>query len=195
MPVRRTIHQPDGLFFITLTCAKWLPLFSKLNGYDIVYKWFDHLKSKGHLMIGYVIMPDHLHALIAFRNSSQTINTIVGNGKRFMAYEIIDRLKKMDDSDALTKMKGWVNDTDKKRNKKHEVFEPSFDWKECDSQKLIDQKLYYIHMNPCKAEPRLTADPWKYEHSSAKYYYEHQQGVCSVCSFMELEDVDLTKPV
>ena len=34
-------------------------------------------------------MPNHLHALIAFRNTGQSINTIVGNGKRFMAYEII----------------------------------------------------------------------------------------------------------
>jgi hypothetical protein len=29
-------------------------------------------------------MPDHIHALIAFRNTGQSINTIVGNGKRFI---------------------------------------------------------------------------------------------------------------
>ena len=38
-----------------------------------------------------VIMPNHLQALIAFRNTGQLINTIVRNGKRFMAYEIVKR--------------------------------------------------------------------------------------------------------
>lgn len=38
-------------------------------------------------------MPNHIHALISFINAKQSINTIIGNGKRFMAYEIIERLK------------------------------------------------------------------------------------------------------
>jgi len=92
MPVKRKITEPDGVYFITLTWHQWLPLIEKTNGYDLVYNWFDHLKTKGHFINGYVIMPNHLHALIAFRNTSQSINTIVGNGKRFMAYEIIKRL-------------------------------------------------------------------------------------------------------
>jgi len=32
------------------------------------YKWFDVLVKDGHYLIGYVIMPSHLHAIIAFRN-------------------------------------------------------------------------------------------------------------------------------
>jgi hypothetical protein len=31
-------------------------------------------------MISYVIMPDHLHAVIAFRNTGKSINTTIGNG-------------------------------------------------------------------------------------------------------------------
>lgn len=34
-------------------------------------------------------MPNHIHALISFAETGQRINTIIGNGKRFMAYEII----------------------------------------------------------------------------------------------------------
>jgi len=93
MPVKNTIPFSEGMFSITFTCARWLPLIEMVNGYDIVYKWFDHLTSKGHFICGYVIMPNHVHVLIGFRNVDQSINTIVGNGKRFMAYEIIKRLK------------------------------------------------------------------------------------------------------
>ena len=51
MSVRREIPEKDGIYFITLTCARWLHLFEITNSYDVVYKWFDHLKSKGHLIL------------------------------------------------------------------------------------------------------------------------------------------------
>jgi REP element-mobilizing transposase RayT len=92
MPVKRKITEPDGVYFITFTCCQWLPLIEITKSYDLIYNWFDHLKSKGHYVTGYVIMPNHVHALIGFRNTGQSINT-VGNGKRFIAYEIINRLK------------------------------------------------------------------------------------------------------
>ena len=86
-----------------------------------------------------------------------------------------------------------VNDTDKKRNKIHEVFEPSFDWKECRTEAFIQQKLKYMHLNPCRCMPRLTALPEEYIHSSAKFYLTHEQGIYPVTSYMELQDIDLTK--
>ena len=101
MPVKRLITEPDGVYFITFTCHQWKPLIELTNGYDLIYNWFVHLKSKGHYIAGYVIMPNHVHALIAFRNTGQSINTIVGNGKRFIAYEIINRLKELKEEKLL----------------------------------------------------------------------------------------------
>ena len=49
-------------------------------------------------------MPNHLHALIAFRNTNQSINTIIGNGKRFMAYEIIKRLEQQKEIELLQRL-------------------------------------------------------------------------------------------
>ena len=65
MPVRKAIAPGRGLFS-HYNLARWLPLFKILNGYDIVYNWFNYLKQSGHYIIGYVIMPEHLHAVIAF---------------------------------------------------------------------------------------------------------------------------------
>jgi putative transposase len=48
MPVKRTIPHNSGMFSITFTCYQWLSLIDKVNGYDIIYNWFDHLKSEGH---------------------------------------------------------------------------------------------------------------------------------------------------
>src|SRR5881296_1686074 len=89
MPTRKAITEKDGVYFITFTCTNWLPLFKICDAYDSVYNWFDHLKKHGHHIIGYVIMPGHVHAIIAFVNTEKSINTTISNGKRFIAYEII----------------------------------------------------------------------------------------------------------
>jgi REP element-mobilizing transposase RayT len=66
MPIRKTIQEKDGVYFITFTCARWLPLFKIVDSYNSVYRWFDILKKAGHYIIGFVIMPSHIHAIIAF---------------------------------------------------------------------------------------------------------------------------------
>ncbi len=131
MSTKRKIPHNDGVYFITFTCYKWLSLFELTNGYDILYKWFDYLKSNGHHIVVYVVMPNHLHVLIAFSNSKKSINTIIANGKRFMAYEIITRLMEAKEIKVLEELTQGVSARELKRGKLHEVFEPSFDWKEC----------------------------------------------------------------
>ena len=102
MPVRKDIAHCEGLFFITFTCYRWQPLIDQTNSYDLVYGWFDYLKKQNHRIAGYVVMPNHLHALIDFSATAKRINTIIGNGKRFMAYEIIKRLQQAGKTDVLT---------------------------------------------------------------------------------------------
>ncbi len=194
MPVRKEITDKEGVYFITFTCTKWLPLFHICNGYDVVYKWFDYLKAQGHYIIGYVIMPSHVHALIAFRNTGQSINTMVANGKRFMAYDLVKRLEEKKKILVLEELQKGLNNTERKQGKKYGVFEPSFDWKQCRTVKFIEQKLDYMHWNPCKGNA-LAKLPEEYVHSSGGFYILHKQGVYQVISFTELEDIDLTNGV
>ena len=93
MPVKSEIPFDHGHFFITFTCYKWLLLIDITDGYDLVYNWFNILNKQGHFITGYVIMPNHLHATIAFRKTGKNINKIIGDGKRFIGYAIVKRLK------------------------------------------------------------------------------------------------------
>jgi len=139
-------------------------------------------------------MPNHIHALIGFRQTQgASINSIVGEGKRFMSYGMVKRLKIKGEEGILTQLTELVNTTDRKRGKIHEVFEPSFDWKECRKNKFIEQKLNYIHANPCRAAWDLVADECEYPHSSARFYATGEQGTYAVTNYPELEDVALTK--
>ena len=195
MSVKRRITETEGIYFITFTCFQWMPLIEKTKSYDLIYKWFDYLKSKGHYIVGYVIMPNHVHALIAFRYTGQSINTIIGNGKRFMAYEIVKRLEQLGQYELLKQMEQAVETKDRERNKQHEVWEDSFDWKACRSIDFIKQKLVYMHDNPCSGKWNLVATPADYEHSSARFYLCGEHSVYPVTSYMELEDIDLTKAI
>ena len=189
MPSKQTIPYSYGIFFISFTCFQWLPLIDKVNGYDIVYKWYDQLISHGHYINGYVIMPNHIHTLISFTETHQRINTIVGNGKRFMAYEIIKRLNNNNETQLLTQLAASVEANRKLNNKKHEVWQISFDWKECNSNRFIHQKLDYIHANPCKGKWNLSKSPGEYKHSSAQYYETGINGIYPVKNIMEMEDM------
>ncbi len=144
MAVKTPVEYTEGMYFITFTCQNWLPLFEITNSYDTVYKWFDYLKTKGHHVRGHVIMPNHLHGLIDFSVSAKSINKIVSNGKRFMAYTIVERLKEQNNADILLQLSEAVSSSDKDRGKIHQVFERSVDCKEITNQHFYLQKLSYI---------------------------------------------------
>lgn len=87
-------HDDSACFyFCTFTCYSWLPLIELTNSYDVVYKWFEFLKSKNMHITSYVIMPNHVHVLLYFPLDGFQLNKLIGNGKRFIAYEITKRLK------------------------------------------------------------------------------------------------------
>ena len=92
-----------------------MPLLEITNAYDAVYKWFNYLKEKEHYITGYVIMPNHFHLLVAFSKTNKNINTIIGNGKRFLAYEVITRLKNANNVSILNQLAEAVEVTDRKR--------------------------------------------------------------------------------
>jgi hypothetical protein len=117
-----------------------------------------------------VILPNHLHLILYYSGGQQSLNTIIGNGKRFMAYKIIKRLQEQRESSLLKKLQADVKSKDKARGKKHMVWINTFDVKECRTEKFILQKLCYIHNNPWSGKWKLVKDIMDYPHSSAFYY-------------------------
>lgn len=171
MPVRfQHDQQPNSIYFLSFTCYQWLPLIEEVKAYDTVYKWFDSLHKKKTYVTGYTIMPNHLHVMLYFPQMPKSLNVVVGNAKRFMAYEIVKRLKEKKADDVLATLRSGVSANEAKKGQVHKVFESSFDAKECYSIKFIDQKIEYMHNNPVSGKWQLANDFTEYEHSSASYY-------------------------
>ena len=163
------VHRPvgkAGIYFITFTCYRWLHLIEKTAAYDAVYNFFVVLNQKGHQVLGYTIMPNHVHLLLFFSGGSQSLNTIIGNGKRLIGYEIIKLLEQQRDTPRLLLLEQGVSEVEKKRGKKHELWQGTFDVKECRTEKFTLQKLNYMHYNPCVERWRLCGHTFRYRHSS-----------------------------
>ncbi len=80
-------------------------------------------------------MPNHVHVLIDFSPSAKKLNTIIGYGKRFIAYDIIHRLKQHGEQETLQLLKQAVSVKDKKNGHPHEV------WKELLTGSFVKQGL------------------------------------------------------
>lgn len=162
--------ERQEFYFCTITCYNWLPLIKITQVSDIIYKWFYILIEKKCYLTGYVIMPNHLHLLLYQDQDSPVLNKLIANGKRFLSYEIINRLK----IQKLNKLEYFLHksvcESENKKGKKHNVFQPSFDLKVCEDEKMIETILDYIHFNPASKKWNLVKDYTLYEHSSAGFY-------------------------
>jgi len=196
------VHIPikkSGIYFITFTCYQWLPLIEQTKAYDEVYKFFNVLNKNGHTVLGYVIMPNHVHFLLYYQQRVQSLNTAIGNGKRFIGYEIIKRLQQQQNTAMLSLLEQGVNPAEKQRNKLHQIWQGAFDVKECRTEKFILQKLNYMHHNPCTDRWKLCVSSHHYEHSSASFYEVGKPGKFIVKDYrdflallQEQEDVSMS---
>jgi len=115
-------------------------------------------------------MPNHVHFIIVTPHKDADLNTIVSNGKRFIAYEMVERLEKAGNDTVLKQLAEAVTGSDRKRGKLHQVFEPSFDGRRIYSEEMLIQKINYIHHNCVSGKWNLVSDFVLYPHSNAAFY-------------------------
>ncbi len=169
MSIRKLRTKECAVYFGTFTCLRWLHLIAITEAHDLVYKWMHIAYGKGYRFFGYAIMPNHVHFIIRVPEGG-VINTLLSNAKRFMAYEIIGRLKANGSLEILQSLKEDLRPSDISRGQKHRVFETSTDLIELFSGKMIEQKLRYMHANPVSKRWKLANDAVEYEHSSFAFY-------------------------
>ena len=47
-------------------------------------------------------MPNQVHSILYFHETGFNLDKVLSNGKRFMAYELVNRLEKANDTNTLT---------------------------------------------------------------------------------------------
>lgn len=189
MSVKKLHKEFDNFYYVTFTCFTWISLFEITNIYDFIYKCFDINKSKRVVTCGYVIMPNHLHTLVYTKNNQETINDIFGETKRFLAYEIVKRLRINKRYDFLRILQNSVTIKDSNKGQIHNVFETSSDIKRIFTEKFIRQKLNYMHKNPVSGKWRLVENYLDYTHSSARFYDLGKEGIYKVTHYNDAMNI------
>ncbi len=133
-----------------------IPIIDSLNYYRYQYAC---------KLIGYVIMPDHVHLLI-WPQDAHIATDFMRDFKRFTSGRITRQAKLEGKIDWLAKFMEAGHETSRADYK---VWQDSFWEQTIYTQRFLTQKLNYIHMNPVRAG--ICKAPKDYLYSSYRNYY------------------------
>ena len=166
MPVARINITGPAAAFVTTTVVKWTPIFkSDKAATEVVVQLKETANLFNVAILGYVIMPSHVHLLLGFRDI-----TILSKFMQAFKSLISRRIKKLD----LGKFKNVLYQKDK-----FNLWMRRFDDLIIYSEKQFKTKLEYIHDNQVKDGFAVESINWKY--SSAGDWLLDERG------FIEIE--------
>lgn len=163
-------HNPEGLYFVSLAVVEWLDVFTRNEYKDILVNSLSFCQvNKGMEIIAWCIMTNHMHLI--FRSiKGEKPEQLLGDFKRFTSKAIVKAIK---DNPRGSRKEFLLAQFKKAAIKSSNVKQYQF-WRhdnkpiELWSNKVIEEKINYIHDNP--EEAGLVFKPEDYVYSSAVDY-------------------------
>jgi len=109
-------------------------------------------------ILGYVIMPDHVH-LIVWPQGKKTLEEFVRDYKKYLAKEILQRLTISEKTKVLL-------GRPQKRNHLFQIWQKGYYDFNIYNQQTLNEKLNYMHYNPVRKG--LVENPEEYPYSSCR---------------------------
>ena len=129
-------------------------------------------------ILGYVIMPNHIHLILYFREQNQLSNWM-RDLKKYTAYRIRLQIEQAGEIQLLNKLRL------PRRKSVFKVWEDRFDDVAMKTSKVLLVKMNYIHTNPLQAHWNLVNKPEDWKYSSAGYYELGEPGPVVVTDYRE----------
>ena len=162
--------EENLVHYITCVTFDRIPLFQRNKICSLFIDALEATRTKDPFkLIGYVIMPDHIHLLA--NPIALNISKVVGRLKGRAATKILKDLRMPGCWDVLDEVKLLQP---LKSGQTHAVWLKDFSSIDIWSHKFIRQKLHYIHMNPVRAG--FCDHPAKWLWSSYHAYFPHELG-------------------
>ncbi len=158
-------HIEGHIYYITTISYNRLPIFTRPS---FIIPLLDSLNfyryQQEFKLLGYVIMPDHIH-LIIWPFGRSTVSDIMRDYKTFTSKRIIRQARVENIRDWLTAFEQAGAETDRSENK---VWQDSYWDENVYTERFLRQKLNYVHRNPLRAG--LVERPVDYPYSSYRNY-------------------------
>ncbi|MBE7629889.1 REP-associated tyrosine transposase [Tenacibaculum piscium] len=166
-------HNKSGVYFISFATVYWIDIFTRQAYFNILEESITHCrKEKAMQVFAYCFMPNHVHLI--FRSTDENPSGLLRDFKGFTARKLI----KMIEENPQESRKEWLlwmlkRAGSKNSNvKKYQLWQQHNKPIELWSEKVIQQKIDYIHNNPIESGFVTNPVDWKY--SSARNYQGDQ---------------------
>jgi len=162
-------HNPEGVYFVSFAVVEWIDVFTRNEYKDILESLRYCQREKGMEIYAWCIMSNHVHLIFSsIRNEKPEL--ILGSFKHFTSNAIVAAIKENpQESRKEWLLKQFEGTAEKSSNIKHyQLWRHDNKPIELWSNKVIDEKLNYIHNNP--VEEGLVFRAEHYMYSSAIDY-------------------------
>ncbi|SRX56123.1 REP-associated tyrosine transposase [Aequorivita sp. CIP111184] len=167
-------HNLEGLYFVSFAVIEWLDVFTRNEYKDILVKSLSFCqREKGMEIVSWCIMTNHVH--LVFRSvKGQLPSLLLGDFKRFTSKAIV---KAIQENPRESRKEFLMERFEKAAQKSSNVNDYQF-WRhdnkpiELWSNKVIQEKISYIHNNPVAAGLVFRAEDYVY--SSAVDYADEK---------------------
>lgn len=162
------IKNQAEIHFMTFTIMGWMDIFSRQVYRDKAIESLNFCRrNKGLLIHAYVIMTNHIHAILSARQSN--LSDVIRDFKTLASKEILQTIETETESrrEWLLYMFRYFGEK-QVRNNTYQVWMQENHAEELLTNRSIDQKLNYIHENPVRAG--IVEEPEHYLYSSARDY-------------------------
>jgi len=163
-------NERNTFHYVTSVTYNRVPVFRSDRACEIFVEVLSEVRNKfPYKLIGYVIMPDHVHAIInnATGTISDWLRRVRGNSARVV-------LAWLREEQHLMSLKKLALNPPQKRQHTHAVWQKDPSVIDLTSPKFIRQKLNYLHLNPVRAG--LCEHPADWKWSSYRAYLPHKPG-------------------
>ncbi len=161
--------EPEGIYFVTLTIAGWIDVFTREEQKNVLIESLEFCqKNNGLEIYAYCIMTNHLH-MICKAIGKPELPDIIRDLKKFTSKKIIQIIQEEPES-RREWMLGYFEDACKhlKKERKYKVWKDGYHAELLYTRKFLLQKLNYIHHNPVRAG--IVEQPEHYLYGSARNY-------------------------
>ncbi|MFO7829788.1 MAG: transposase [Bacteroidales bacterium] len=144
-------------------------MFTRRNHKEKIIESLKYCQQyKGLTIFAWVLMPSHLHMIIR-ADGEYSLSEILRDFKKHTAKQIIKQIKEEPESRREWLLKKFEKaGKDLKRIKNYKFWQDGNHPKEIFTNRFLNEKVNYIHMNP--VEEMLVAQPEDYLYSSARNY-------------------------
>ncbi len=172
--------NPEGIYFISFATVYWIDVFIRNEYKDILIEsWKYCQKEKGLDIYAWIIMTSHVHMIIG--SNKNKLEDIVRDMKSYTSRKLKDTIKE-NIQESRREWMLWMMERAGRQNSNNNKFQF---WQqhnmpiELTDNKIMDQKLDYLHNNP--VAEGIVDNPENYVYSSARDY----------CRIKGLIDVEL----